>query len=391
MESLSLRSLVSVVFFLLIGGGESRGAVAGKDLEGIKRRIESEKKGLSQLQAQEGSVLKSLGKITDDLDKKAKELKAADARYNSILGAIDKTENQLGKLRGSISQREDLFRQRVVALYRWQRRGDPFGSMGGAGDLTARRQHQRYLQATLTFDRGLLGELQHQSQRQESLRLQLGAQKEQLAAQKQVLALARAAVAQEMEKKQILLSSLRQEKDTRLKALREMEAAAQRLQKMLDDIARRATVKPRQTPPPPASSGRGLEALMGQMEWPVKGRVSAPFGKFQHPEFATELVRKGIDIDAALGEDVRAVEKGRVVFADRFSGYGRMVIVDHGERYYTIYGHLSEIVKKSGDELRRGEALGRVGDSDSLGGPKLYFELRKDGRSVDPLAWLKKR
>jgi septal ring factor EnvC (AmiA/AmiB activator) len=185
------------------------------------------------------------------------------------------------------------------------------------------------------------------------------------------------------------LASLRQEKDTRLKALREMEAAAQRLQKMLEDIARRRNVRPNEAPAPP-STGRGLDALLGQMDWPVKGLVSAPFGKFKHPEFATELVRKGIDIDAPLGEAVRAVEKGRVVFADRFTGYGRMVIVDHGERYYTIYAHLSEIIRKTGEELRRGEILGRVGDSDSLSGAKLYFELRKDGRSVDPLPWLRK-
>jgi septal ring factor EnvC (AmiA/AmiB activator) len=102
------------------------------------------------------------------------------------------------------------------------------------------------------------------------------------------------------------------------------------------------------------------------------------------------MVRKGIDIDAPLGDGVRAVEKGRVVFADRFTGYGQMVIVDHGERYYTVYGHLSEIIRKNGDEVTRGDILGRVGDSDSLSGAKLYFELRKDGRSMDPLPWLRK-
>jgi septal ring factor EnvC (AmiA/AmiB activator) len=67
-----------------------------------------------------------------------------------------------------------------------------------------------------------------------------------------------------------------------------------------------------------------------------------------------------------------------------------MVILDHGERYYTIYAHLSEIVIKNGEDVKRGDILGRVGDSDSLSGAKLYFELRKDGRSVDPLPWFKK-
>ncbi len=389
MESLSFRPVAGALLLLLLGGDESLGAVATKELDGIKKKIESEKHGLSRLQVQEGGLLKSLRKIEDDLDKKSRALKAADAKYSSILGAIEKTAAEIDQLRGSISHREHLFRQRAVALYRWQRSGNALPFIDGAGDLSATQRRQRYLQATLRFDRGLLGDLQSESRRQENLRGQLSEQKNRLAAHKQVLALARAAVAQESDKKKILLTSLRQEKDSRLNALREMEAAAQRLQKMLDDIARRAIARPKPAPVAP-STGRGFDTLLGQMDWPVKGPVSAPFGTFKHPEFATELVRKGIDIDAPLGEGIRVVEKGRVVFADRFTGYGRMVIVDHGQRYYTVYAHLSEIVKKNGEELRRGEILGRVGDSDSLSGAKLYFELRKDGRSVDPLPWLKK-
>lgn len=389
MEGLSSRALIGALLLVLAGRGELPGAAADKDLEGIKRRIQNEKKGLSQLQIKEGSVLKSLGKIEDDLERKSKEVKIADAQHTSILEAIHKTETEIGKLRGSITQREDLFRQRAVALYRWQRSGHSTWFADGPSDLRAALQRQRYLAATLAFDRGLIADLQRQSQRQEVLRVQLSEQKNRLTAQKKVLLSARAAVVQEADKRKRLLASLRQEKDSRIRVLREMEAAAQRLQKMLEDIARRPPMRPKQAPVPP-SPGRGLDAMLGQMEWPVKGPVSAPFGKFKHPEFATELVRKGIDIDAPVGEGVRAVEKGRVVFADRFTGYGRMVIVDHGERYYTIYAHLSEIISKIGDELRRGEILGRVGDSDSLSGAKLYFELRKDGRSVDPLPWLRK-
>lgn len=389
MESFSSRALIGALLLVVAVRGEVAGAEANKDLEGIKRRIQNEKKGLSQLQIKEGGVLKSLGQIEVDLVRKSKEVKSADARYSSILDSIHKTEAEVEKLRGSISQREDLFRQRVAALYRWQRSGDPFWFVDGPSDLSATLQRKRYLEATLAFDRGLIADLQSQSERQEVLRLRLSEQKDRLTAQKKVLVLARAAVAEEASNKKRLLASLRQEKDNRLKALREMEAAAQRLQKMLEDIARRALVRPKQTPIPP-STGRGLDAMLGQMDWPVKGPVSAPFGKFKHPEFATELVRKGIDIDAPFGDAVRAVEKGRVVFADRFTGYGRMVIIDHGERYYTIYAHLSEIISKTGDEVRRGEVLGRVGDSDSLSGAKLYFELRKDGRSIDPLPWLRK-
>ena len=387
----SFRALIGACLLLLAGTREAPGAVASKDLDGIKRRIESEKKGLSQLQIKEGGALKALGKIEQDLDKKSKHLKVTDGQYSAILGAIEKTEAEAREVRSSISQREALFRQRATALYRRQRSGGDFWWFAESPSVhSATLKRHRYFAATLAFDRGLIGELHSETQRQESLRRQLSEQKDRLAEQKELLVLARAAVAQEMDKKKTLLISLRQEKDIRLKALRDMAAAAQRLQKMLDEIARRTIVQPKELPER-SSTGRGLDSLLGQLDWPVKGPVSAPFGKFKHPEFAAEVVRKGIDIDAPAGDGVRAVEKGRVVFADRFTGYGRMVIVDHGERYYTIYGHLSEIIRKNGDELARGEILGRVGDSDSLSGAKLYFELRKDGRSIDPLPWLKKR
>lgn len=379
-----------LIILLLLGPAELRGAAADKELEGIKQKIASEKKDLSRLQAKEGSVVKALDQSGKDLAKKNRALKAAEAKYTALLAALEKTQAAVNGLRGSIAQRQIVFRQRMVALYRWQRRGEPVFFADGGATFTANLRHRRYLDAALAFDRELLGDLHSESQRQENLSRQLARHKEHLAAHKIALVAARAAVAQETEKQKTLLAALRQEKQSRQQSLREMEAAAQRLQKILDDIARRARVRPRETPPSPPPMARLPEAPFGPIDWPVKGKVSAPFGKFKHPEFAAEMMRKGIDIDAPMGESVRAAEKGRVVFADRLTGYGRMVIVDHGERFYTVYAHLSDIVKKTGDELARGAILGRVGDSDSPGGAKLYFELRKDGRSIDPLPWFRK-
>ena len=102
-------------------------------------------------------------------------------------------------------------------------------------------------------------------------------------------------------------------------------------------------------------------------------------------------MRKGIDIETRRGAPVKAVEKGSVVYADHFAGYGKMVIVDHGERYYTIYGHLAEISKKKGDSVARGETLGQAGESEFSAASKLYFEMRKDGHSLDPVPWFGKR
>jgi murein hydrolase activator len=382
------RSLVGLFALMLAALLALGAAPPSRELEGIQKKIDNEKKGLAALKVKEGSVLQSLSKIESDLDKRNRELRAANARLSSISNELAAKKVEAEGLERAMTERQTVLRQRVVALYRWQRSGSPMVILNGTESLASFMRRKHYLQAALSYDRELAVQLREASQRQALLQHELAQKLEQLDSQKQALGAAQEAVRQEAEKKKTLLASLRREKATRSRALREMEMAAQRLARMLDEMSRRAVGRPHEVPGGP-STGSGLDAMRGRLDWPVKGHVSAPFGKFKHPEFAAEIVRKGIDIDAPLGDAIRAVERGRVVYANHFSGYGNMMIVDHGERYYTIYGHLGEMLKKNGDDVRRGEILGRVGEGDSWSGAKLYFEMRKDGRSVDPMAWLK--
>lgn len=385
MEKLKRQALGLALLWLLVPRGVDA-ASAGKDLEGIKRRIESEKRGLSQVQKREGSILESLGQIETDLENKKKELKSANRKLDSITREIARREAEVESVLAAIEEKRELLRRRAVALYRWSKGAIPFTVLGGEMTLGAFLQRARYLEATVAFDRDLVERLGAEVQRQQTLREELAQKREELAGQKRTLSEAKDSVFKEAEKRRQVLASLRREKKTRARALKELEQAALRLQKMMEELTRKAAVnKPRQAP-----AGAGLDGLRGKLEWPVKGEVTSAFGKFKHPEFAVEVFRKGIEIDAPLGQEIKVIEKGRVVFADRLAGYGKMMIVDHGERFFTVYAHLSEILKKIGDEVERGEVLGLVGDSDSLAGAKLYFEMRRDGRSVDPIPWLRK-
>jgi murein hydrolase activator len=246
-------------------------------------------------------------------------------------------------------------------------------------------QRRQYFKAAVSFDRELVEQLTEEARQQSLLRAELLRQRQQLDEQKLALDQARQSFRAELENKKQLLASVRQERAMRVKALKELEQAALRLQKMMEEIARRSRSKPAE-----ASAARGMDPR-AIFDWPVKGELAGAFGKSKHPEFSAEVFRRGIDIQAPLGEPIKAVEKGKVVYADRFAGYGNMIIIDHGERFYTIYAHLAEMLKKNGDPVARGETLGQVGDSDSLAGAKLYFEMRKNGRSIDPLPWLRKR
>ncbi|HEX9145702.1 MAG TPA: peptidoglycan DD-metalloendopeptidase family protein [Candidatus Binatia bacterium] len=385
MEGISRRAItfwlsLSVVPLVL------HAATIDKDLEGLKKKIERERQGISQVQKKEGSVLQTLGKIESELDKKSKLLEAANVRLSAVASEMRQKQAEAESIKISMARRQELFRNRVTALYRWYRGGTPFILFNGGPSLGSFLLRKHYLESTLAFDRVLIAQLSEQTQQRDRLAKTLALKKEELDGQRQVLAEAQESVRKEAQNKKILLASLRQEKESRIRAVKELEQAALRLQKMMEEISRRAVSKP-----PDIRSGVGLGALRGKLDWPVKGELISGFGKARHREVEAEVFHNGIDIEAPIGEEVKAVEKGTVVFADRFSGYGKMVIVDHGNRYYTIYAHLSEILKRNGDAVSRGEALGRAGDSDSLSGAKLYFEMRKDGRSIDPVPWFAKR
>jgi septal ring factor EnvC (AmiA/AmiB activator) len=133
-----------------------------------------------------------------------------------------------------------------------------------------------------------------------------------------------------------------------------------------------------------------IRAFQGELSWPVNGPVASRFGRVPSGRFGTTIVRNGVELTAPEGTTATAVHEGTVAFAAPFAGFGTMVIVDHGGSAFSLYGHLLDASVTAGTNVSRGAPLGRVGLSPS-GGAALYFELRIDGRPVDPLQWLSRR
>ena len=101
------------------------------------------------------------------------------------------------------------------------------------------------------------------------------------------------------------------------------------------------------------------------------------------------LVSNGIHVRVAAGTPVGAVADGRVVHTGWLRGFGQIVILDHGEGHHTLSAHLAKVLVKRGDRVKRGQTVALSGDTESMNGPKLYFELREDGRPRDPLPYLR--
>ncbi|HEU4639955.1 MAG TPA: peptidoglycan DD-metalloendopeptidase family protein, partial [Candidatus Binatia bacterium] len=327
-----MARLAVVAVCLLAGmlGALAHSASVNRDLEGIKKKIESEKRVLSQVNKKEGSVVQSLSQVESELERKNKLLKQSTVRLEVVVSEMQKKEAEALRMRESLEQRKTYLARRAEALYRWQRSGSPLMIFNGDLSLNSLIKRKHYLQRTVAFDRAMVQSLNEQAAHQEMLAQELARKRQDVDDQRRDLAQVKEAVQKEAQKKRELLASIREEKESRQRALKDLEQAAVRLQRMIEELSRRAAAKSKE-----ASADGGLESMRGKLDWPVKGQVIGGFGKTKHHEFSTEVFRKGLEIEAPFGEEIRAVEKGKVVFADRFSGYGKMLIIDHGDRYYT--------------------------------------------------------
>lgn len=126
----------------------------------------------------------------------------------------------------------------------------------------------------------------------------------------------------------------------------------------------------------------------GQMMLPVVGEVTSPFGWRMHPVLGYERFHAGLDIGADYGTIIHAAERGTVIFAGWYGGYGNAVIIDHGGSITTMYAHASELYVVEGQSVQRGQAIAAVGSTGLSTGPHLHFEVRRDGEPTDPVAFL---
>jgi septal ring factor EnvC (AmiA/AmiB activator) len=175
---------------------------------------------------------------------------------------------------------------------------------------------------------------------------------------------------------------VREDRSEERSLLIELERAAHALEETIGSLGEEALVRGGD------AVASGFASLRGELPLPVRASIARGFGRVVDAEFQTATVRKGVDFAAAAGEPVRAVADGLVRFAGWFRGYGRMVILDHGDDYFSVSGHLDEVRVGPGERVDARDVIGTVGETGSLEGPRLYFEIRHGREPLDPADWL---
>jgi septal ring factor EnvC (AmiA/AmiB activator) len=198
------------------------------------------------------------------------------------------------------------------------------------------------------------------------------------------VARARDAAEQAMAAHEDMVRRIDARRDLAAQFMGELQTARQKLQRTLDDAALG-------TPPAPGTEfALPLRPFKGDLDWPASGKVVGSFGRQVDLRFHTSVVSNGVRIAAAAATPVTAIHEGTVAYAEPFPGFGTLVIIDHGAVAFSLYGYLADVDVTPGTHVSRGQPVGSVGTALD-GTAALYFELRIDGKPVDPLQWLKRK
>lgn len=235
---------------------------------------------------------------------------------------------------------------------------------------------RRMVDRLLAGDLELARRLESLEAEAETARLAVAAERQALAAaEDEARARAREA-ALRRQTQQALLDAAQTEHALHQRTIDELERSRRRL---LEAIA--------EMPSLPDGLG-GFGARRGRLSFPAKGPVEVAFGRRVDPRFRTVTHHNGYDIRAPAGTAVHAPHRAVVGFAGPFRGYGNLVVLDHGEGYFTLYAHLDLVFVERGQRIAEGERIATVGETGSLKGPYLYFEIRSGQKPLDPGEWL---
>jgi septal ring factor EnvC (AmiA/AmiB activator) len=356
-----------------------------KEARNIDQKIEKKTSELLRFTRRETAIVNSLNDIDLTIDQARKNASSLKSELGDLEKEILKTKNDSDNLQKKIQTSENYAASRLVAIYKlsWLGKIYVLASAQSVYDLFQRKKALEYVMA---YDENLWKNLMDSKMRLQQLLVDLNEKKAQKldvesAYKKQIEAMTR-----EREKRSKILDDIRRKRSLKLAAIESLKQAASDLDQTINALKSEFNrVEPR-----PKISSKDFSELKGLLNMPVKGKIVSFFGPHRNKKYNVVNFQSGIEIKADRGEPIRAVYGGRVLYAKWFKGYGNMIIIDHGDNYYTIYAHAQELFASQGKTVEKGEVVATVGDTGSMIGPSLHFEIRHHGTPVDPLEWIKK-
>jgi len=367
----------------MAGAGASGPVLAAEnrwDLDELRSAIGESRERVAIYEREHRGLLETLEALDRSTQALRRSIGAVKRRADAASSVLASVELEAAGLLSRQRATQRAMATRAVALYQAGELG-PIALLfaaEGIADLFAR---VRTLQILLDYDAKLLD--RHRSESAALVDARARAQ-QALGTRDAALADLRdrsSQLASERRVKHRLLGRLKTDRTSERSVLVELEIAARALEETLSSLAATRDVEPLRL-------AIAFESLRSKLPAPVVAPIAKRFGRVVDAEFHTQTFHKGVEFDAAMGTPVRAVAAGLVRLAGWFRGYGKIVILDHGDEYFTVLGHLEKIRVDVGDNILSGAVIGTVGDTGSLLGARLYFEIRHGSEPQDPADWL---
>ena len=362
-------------------------------IEALRNEIEATKKRIQSEDRKEKSSVRKVSNLSEEISLLQRLVKEIDKEERLLVADITRTENQILKSEVELDTLRTRYARRLNKIYK---KGQ-LTNLEKVLSSTSWRQaiyRSKYLKIIAEIDQKTYNTIK-------SLLVEIGKQKLNLEAalrkkrrlkrdRSQTLTL----VQNKKRKEQRALIKIRQSQKDLKTFLTEKQAGVKQLEviikKIRDDInrfEREARIRQQQQ----ALQLKEFPKLIGQLEWPAQGRVITKFGRQWNPKLKTTTENPGIDIKGKPGSEIRSVLGGIVTTITFIRGFGTTIIIDHGNGFYTVYGHVTKVETYEDSQVRGGEVIAYMGDSSSINGAQLHFEIWGQGKKLDPEKWLKKR
>ncbi len=381
-----LRLFITVSLFFVFAVLSDPG-LAGEDserrdrIETIKDELQSKRSEYLKLGLKEKDHFARLRDIEEQMALSGQLILRIERRSRELLRSIEAEHAELETAERDLEKKKKVLLKRLRYIYKvGHRRGwlEVISSRNPTEALTSFKN----MQAIIAFDKHLV-------ESYNDLSKNISGRLERLRSDKRLLDNLRSDSETELELRRITLSGrrklldrLRKDKSAVARSMESLEEDAGRIAIILDDLQTDINIKlePSELP--------GLEGSKTDLIWPVHGRIIRSFGTRKDAR-GWEITNPGIDIKASYGTRVKAAAVGKVIYVSWLRGYGQFIIIDHGKSFYTLYANLSSASVEVDDNVTAGQAIAEVGDSGTLEGPRLHFELRHKKESLNPLDWLR--
>ncbi|MCB9481376.1 MAG: peptidoglycan DD-metalloendopeptidase family protein [Desulfobacteraceae bacterium] len=349
----------------------------------LEKKIKKEKKILEEYREKSKTILTGLDEIDKAVNNAENKLASVKKDYIDLTDKIREQKRKIKEVEKEIESLQPFVDKRIVSLYKLSRVGQ-MNLLCSADSVMDFIKRQKALKKIISSDLSLIGKYSYYRKEYIDLSKSLEKEQEHLNDLSEKIAKYLRIKESEKEKKKALLREINEKEAVKISVISSLEEAAENLDEKLKVLGEKKADKNTE------SELRTFDSYKGLLNYPVKGDIISRFGQGRTEDGGVYAYKSGIGLKADIGEPVQSVFSGKVVFADWFKGYGNMLIIDHGNSFYTIYAHVQEYFKQKGDSVRKDEVIATIGETGSMDGPVLHFEVRHHGTPLNPLSWIKK-